>query len=68
MVERTLQAYKKYKEKHRGITYTKTISREYAKMMLEEAEELLLIRPEKEQNREITYRLNNQILKKQKKT
>ena len=49
-----------------GTTYTKTISREYAEMMMEEAEELLLITSKIEQNGETTYKLNYQLLKNRK--
>lgn len=63
LTERAFKAYKKYKEERRGITYTKTISREYVEMMIKEAEELLLITPEEEQSGKTIYRLNHQILK-----
>ncbi|MGQ9723051.1 MAG: hypothetical protein ACUVXA_17240 [Candidatus Jordarchaeum sp.] len=66
LTEKALEAYRKYKEKHSGTTYTKTINREYAEMMMEEAEELLLTTSQIEQNGETTYKLNYQLLKNRK--
>ncbi len=67
LVEKALQAYKEYEEDKDNETYTKKVNREYVVMMIEEAEELLLITPKKEKN-EVTYRLNHQILKQKTKT
>ena len=66
LVEKALKAYQKHKENREEETYTETVNREYVEMMIEEAEELLLITSEKEQNGETTYRLNHQVLKNKK--
>jgi len=42
--KKALQAYKEYKKQH-NITYTTTINREYVETMIQESEELLLIKP-----------------------
>jgi hypothetical protein len=62
LVQKSLEAYQKYKEESGEITYTKKVNREYVETMIEDAEELLLITAKKE-NSEIKYSLNHQILK-----
>jgi len=62
LLERALKAYKKYEE-DLNETYTmKKVDREYTQTMIEEAEELLLIKPV-----ENGYQLNKQVLESLKK-
>ncbi|MEM3563666.1 MAG: hypothetical protein QXR19_10575 [Candidatus Jordarchaeaceae archaeon] len=61
LVQKALEAYQEYEEDKDNETYTVKVNREYVEMMVEDAEELLLIATKKE-NGETKYQLNYQIL------